>query len=66
MTHLPGSVKNLIDRLIRLTRGLITLVSENRVDNYLKEIWRLYTIYGSIVNNRSKNNTVGGTMKQKQ
>ena len=28
----------------RLTRGLITLVNDNHVDNYLKEIRRLYTM----------------------
>ena len=35
-------------------RGLITLVSDNHVDNYLKEILA-FVYYGSIVNNRPKN-----------
>ena len=32
-------------------RDLITLVNDNRVDNYLKEILA-FVYYGSIVNNR--------------
>ena len=34
-------------------RGLITLVNDNHVDNYLKEILA-FLYYGSIVNSRSK------------
>ena len=30
----------------RLTRGLITLVNDDNVDNYLKEFWRLCTMAG--------------------
>ena len=36
----------------RLTRGMITLVNDNYVDNHLKEILA-FVYYGSIVNNRS-------------
>ena len=35
-------------------RGLITLVNDNHMDNYLKEILTFY-YYGLIVNNWAKN-----------
>ena len=38
---------------IRLMRGLITLVNDTQVDNYIKEILA-FIYYGSAVNNRSK------------
>ena len=37
-----------------LTHGLITLVNDNDVDNYLKEILA-FVYHGSIVNNQQKN-----------
>ena len=42
---------------IRLTRGLIPLVNDNHVDNYLKEILA-FVYYCSIVYNRPKNGCV--------
>ena len=36
------------------TGSLISLVSDNHVDNYLKEIW-VYIHLGSVVNNWAKN-----------
>ena len=38
-------------------RGLITLVNDNHVDNYLKKILA-FVCYGSIVNSRPKNVTL--------
>ena len=35
-------------------RGLVSSVSDNHVDNYLKEILA-FLYYGSILNNRHKN-----------
>ena len=40
-------------------RGLIKLVNDNHVDNYLKDILA-FVYYGSIVNNRSKNRKESG------
>ena len=39
-------------------RGLITLVSDNHTDNYIKEIL-VFVYYGSTVNNWPKNSTFG-------
>ena len=38
---------------VRLTRSLISLVNDNHVDNYLKEIIA-FVYYGSNVNNRPR------------
>ena len=42
--------------LVCLTRGLISLVNDNHIDNNLKEIL-VYVYLGSIVNNQPKNKT---------
>ena len=43
---------------------LITLVSDNHVDNYLKEILA-FVYYGSILNNRPKNSEQSSEFKEK-
>ena len=35
-------------------RGLITLASDDHLENYLKEIWA-FVYYGSSINNQPKN-----------
>ena len=52
MTQLGWLGRKTSKQTNRLTRGLITLVNDNDVDNYRMESLA-FVFYGSIVNNRS-------------